>query len=266
MLSISIVVYQFDGKQLGQLLDSLVDAVDILEKNAEKNLLYIIDNNDQLDQLQSLITSKINNTFIVKIFSGHGNIGYGKGHNLAIKETPAKYHLILNPDVQIQRNCLKTGLEVLSLNEDIYAVFPDVENTSGMREYLIRDYPNIVDFLIRGFGLGKLRIFEKRMSKFDQRKTNQLVDVTSVKIISGCFMLCKMDVLRKTGGFDNRYFLYFEDYALSLEIGKYGKLAYVPSMKIIHHGGGAARKGIRHIYYFIRSAATFFNQYGWKII
>ncbi len=56
-------------------------------------------------------------------------------------------------------------------------------------------------------------------------------------------MLCRRKPLQAVKGFDERYFLYFEDFDLSLRLGSRGKLAYVPTMKIIHVGGktGARR-------------------------
>jgi len=78
-------------------------------------------------------------------------------------------------------------------------------------------------------------------------------------------MLCRREFLEKAGYFDDKYFLYFEDFALSLELNKQGILVYQPAVKIVHYGGGASRKGLRHIGYFIRSAIRFFNAYGWKI-
>lgn len=49
-----------------------------------------------------------------------------------------------------------------------------------------------------------------------------------------------------------------------MRTGEYGYIAYVPDVRIVHYAGGAARKGVRHVYLFIRSAMTFFSLYGWK--
>jgi GT2 family glycosyltransferase len=58
--------------------------------------------------------------------------------------------------------------------------------------------------------------------------------------------------------------LNFEDFDLSLRLGQHGKLAFLPSMRIVHAGGHAARKGLRHITLFIRSGFRFFKQWGWR--
>jgi hypothetical protein len=51
---------------------------------------------------------------------------------------------------------------------------------------------------------------------------------------------------------------------LVVRAGRLGELAWVPSVRIVHYGGEAARKGWRHVWLFGRSAVTFFNRHGWK--
>ena len=85
-----------------------------------------------------------------------------------------------------------------------------------------------------------------------------------VPIVSGCFMFFRRDVLDAVGGFSPDYFLYFEDFDLSLRVSKVARIAYVPAVRIVHHGGDAARKGLKHIWMFTRSAVTFFNTHGWR--
>ena len=41
---------------------------------------------------------------------------------------------------------------------------------------------------------------------------------------------------------------------------------YLPAMRVVHHGGGAARKGMRHIGWFVRSGVRFYNKHGWRWI
>ena len=78
-------------------------------------------------------------------------------------------------------------------------------------------------------------------------------------------MFCKTAILQQVGGFMDRYFLYFEDYDLSMRLHELGEIAYTPDVRIVHYGGNAAKKGIQHIFLFVRSAITFFNQHGWKL-
>jgi GT2 family glycosyltransferase len=87
---------------------------------------------------------------------------------------------------------------------------------------------------------------------------------TGISMVSGCFMFFRRPVLEKLGGFDGSFFLYFEDFDLSLRAATQGEVAYVPAVRIQHDGGAAARKGLRHIRWFATSALHFYRLHGWK--
>jgi GT2 family glycosyltransferase len=89
--------------------------------------------------------------------------------------------------------------------------------------------------------------------------------VRDVPIASGCFMFARRGVLEAVGGFSPDYFLYFEDYDLSMRIRRASRIAYVSRVRIVHHGGDAAKKGKTHVRLFLSSALRFFRTHGWKI-
>ena len=77
-------------------------------------------------------------------------------------------------------------------------------------------------------------------------------------------MLVKRFAIDRTGGFDPRFFLYFEDYDWSVRLNRVTQTAWLPAMRAVHHGGGASRKGLRHIGLFVRSAFRFYHKHGWR--
>ena len=89
---------------------------------------------------------------------------------------------------------------------------------------------------------------------------------TDILLASGCFMLVRTAAFQSVGGFNDKYFLYFEDFDLSIRLGSQGRLVFNPAIQIVHHGGYAARKGLQHMKYFIRSGLTFFRDHGWRWI
>jgi len=67
------------------------------------------------------------------------------------------------------------------------------------------------------------------------------------------------------GGFDTRYFMYFEDFDLSVRAAARGWVqVYEPGAVVRHSGGGAARKPLKHRLWFVRSAFRFFMRHGWR--
>lgn len=201
----------------------------------------------------------------VELFSGHGNIGYGAGHNLALQQCQGDYHLILNPDVLVEENALSAGLAFLAAHPEAGLVTPIAWGEDGQRQYLCKRYPTVLDLALRGFAPAGLRQrFQTRLDRYELRDRTGDAIFWDPPIASGCFMLCRRTALDQVGGFRPDYFLYFEDFDLSVRLAAVTRLAYVPTVRIIHLGGHAARKGIRHIALFLRAAALFFNRHGWR--
>ncbi|KAB0638887.1 glycosyl transferase [Burkholderia stagnalis] len=265
-LSVSIVTYRPDTAQLARTLDSLAIAFDALHANGPYTpvSLYLVDNGGLRDADAAL--SRLRTTVVCKVLRGHGNVGYGRGHNLAIERTASRYHLILNPDIDLAPDALARGIEFLEQHPDTGLLTPWIGDHDGEQQYLCRRYPSLLDLLVRGFMPARVRrLMDRRLARYEMRDLINERDVTwEPPIVSGCFMLFRTDVLKALGGFDPRYFLYFEDYDLSLRTHELARVVYSPCVRVVHHGGGAARKGRAHIMMFAASAFKFFNRFGWK--
>ncbi len=201
----------------------------------------------------------------VELLSGHGNVGYGAGHNLALWRSDSDFHLVLNPDVLLEEDTLSEGLAFLTAHPEVGLVAPAARDGAGRPQYLCKDYPTVLDLALRGFAPGWLRRrFRTRLGRYELRDRIGDAVLWDPPIASGCFMLCRRDALDRIEGFRPDYFLYFEDFDLSLRLAAVARLAWVPQVRIIHLGGHAARKGIRHVGLFLRAARLFFSRHGWR--
>jgi GT2 family glycosyltransferase len=227
--------------------------------------LYLVDNGglpDLTSTLEVLGAQNITSTII----TGHGNVGYGRGHNLAIARAAGRYHLVLNPDIDLAPDALVRALEFFEAHPESGLLTPWIGDENGQQQYLCRRYPSLMDLFVRGFLPVRVRrLFARRLARYEMRDLiNERDIVWDPPIVSGCFMLFRTTVLRQLDGFDARYFLYFEDYDLSVRAHDVSRVVYNPSVRVLHHGGGAARKGSAHIRMFGVSACRFFNRFGWK--
>ncbi|WP_027783724.1 MULTISPECIES: glycosyltransferase family 2 protein [Burkholderia] len=266
-LSVSLVVYKPDMARLEQTLASLGAACERMRAiSAGRSVeLFLVDNGG-LGDVHTLIDRLREHGIDCRLLTGHGNIGYGRGHNLAIRQTTGRFHLILNPDIDLDLQALAIGCEFFDAHPETGLVAPWIGHDMGDQQYLCRRYPTVLDLLVRGFLPARMRQwFAGRLASYEMRDViNDRDIVWGPPIVSGCFMLFRTDVLKKLGGFDPRYFLYFEDYDLSLRTHDVARVAYVPSVRVIHHGGGASRKGFTHIRMFAASAFKFYNRFGWR--
>ncbi|MEZ5571978.1 MAG: glycosyltransferase [Halioglobus sp.] len=193
------------------------------------------------------------------------NNGFGYGHNTVLPALTSDVHLILNPDVELQADTLRIGIPQLLRSKDIVLLSPRVCGSNGEQEFLCKRYPSVLVLLLRGFAPAYVRrFFDRRLASYEMREECTGGAQVDVAIASGCFMLIRTAALRSVGGFNDNFFLYFEDFDLSLRLGAQGRLVFDPAVRIVHHGGYASSKGRRHVNYFIRSGLLFFKSHGWR--
>jgi len=194
------------------------------------------------------------------------NRGFGVGHNRAQRGADEDYLLILNPDVELAPEALREGLGWLHSSAATVAINPRCERPGGAPEYLCKRYPTVLDLFLRGFGGARLQArFDERLARYEYRDRAAGNSPWIAELLSGACLLCRRDAFEGCTGFDPGFFLYFEDFDLSLRLAARGELRCVPAMVAVHHGGEAARKGWRHRRWFIASSLRFFHRHGWRL-
>jgi hypothetical protein len=193
------------------------------------------------------------------------NRGFGAAHNVAIQGLNSDFHLVLNPDAELSDDALRVGLDRLRKDRNIVLLSPRVQGSDGAQQFLCKRYPSLVVLLLRAFAPSWVRqYFQGRLDYYEMRDVCSGSDDADVPLASGCFMLVRTAALQAVGGFNEKYFLYFEDFDLSIRLAEQGRLVFDPAIQIVHHGGFAARKGSLHLKLFLRSGLTFFRTHGWR--
>jgi GT2 family glycosyltransferase len=273
-LQISIVTFRPDLRLLERVLRKLELAIGAARAaGALKSVhLALIDNSEDPqmgERVFDLGKTRFDESGVRLILRhSHANIGYGAAHNLALHGTGSDYHLVMNPDVEVATDALVCAIRWLDAHPEVGALAPMVRGPDGKRHYLCKRYPAVFDLLLRGFAPGFVRaLFRRRLDRYEMR---DLVDVKpprevyGIPALSGAFMLVRREAVDRTGGFDPKFFLYFEDYDWSVRLARIATTAYVPTVRIIHHGGDAAGKGWRHVRWFVESGILFYRKHGWK--
>jgi GT2 family glycosyltransferase len=202
----------------------------------------------------------------LELVAGHGNVGYGRANNIVLPRLHSDFHLVMNPDVELEPDAILAAIRALEADSSVGLAAPDVRGSAGERQYLCKRYPSVWVLFLRGFAPAALRrAFARSLERYEMRDVLGSSTYAPVPLASGCFMVLRTALFRAVGGFDPRFFMYFEDYDLSLRVGREAKVAFVPAARIVHHGGEAAAKGPRHVRWFLRSAWRFFATHGWRL-
>lgn len=270
-LSISLVTFEPEVDLLTDVIRGLLVALRRARARGALNAaaLFVVDNGPGADcqvMLQRLLEGHWSNSgFCHEVISGHGNIGYGEGHNKAIDRAAADYHLIFNPDVLVAEDAIANALRFMDENPRVGLLAPAVLTESGELAHLCKDYPSVLDLALRGFAPAWMRArADGRLARYEMKHVDPTRVHCDIPLVSGSFMFFRRRVLALTGGFSDAYFLYFEDFDLSLRAAKFAAVCYVPSVRIEHKGGYAGKKGPKHWWMFGRSAFTFFCHHGWR--
>lgn len=270
-LDVSIVVYHTPEVELRETLRSLRSALDRASRTGllDGATVWLVDNGSAPGAVERCLADLVAGAPVWlrhEIVRGHGNVGYGAGHDLAIARSTGAYHLVLNPDVVLDQDAIAASLRYLAAHPEVGMVTPRGTDRTGEPLFLCKRYPSVLVLGLRGFAPPALRRrFRARMERYEMRDLPAHAPATGIPIASGCFMLARGPALRSIGGFSSRYFLYFEDFDLSLRFRRVADIAYVPEVRIVHGGGNAARKGWVHQREFVRSAVTFFGTHGWRL-
>ncbi|WP_044747184.1 glycosyltransferase family 2 protein [Bacillus alveayuensis] len=256
MSTIRISIVTYNSQHLFRSLDHLLESID-----DRKVVISIFDNNSSEAYKQKLKEYADR----VEIYYNDSNIGFGAGHNKNLLSAKEKYFLIFNPDILTDQHTINVMEKQMNNDKSIALMAPKVLYENGENQYLVRNDISLFDFALRWqpFELVK-KIFKKRMEQFENRNLPEDC-MTEVKHVSGCFMFIRGDVFKKINGFDDKFFMYFEDYDLSLRVGKLGKVVYNPFVTVVHFWERGSHKNFRLFKIFIKSMIRYFNKWGWRL-
>jgi GT2 family glycosyltransferase len=250
-LGVSVVLYKTPMSKVAPLL------ADLQRAGAAK--IFLIDNSppgfdDKLDNQHQRAP-------VDRVCTGR-NLGYGKAHNIGIRQCADKYkyHLICNPDIAIPEQTLTFLTKFMEANPDVGLCMPRLVGTDGGTQFCCRRSPLFLDYLSQ---ILSPRVWGRRRRDELEMRSRDYHSQMEVECLSGCFMFFRSDVLRRLGGFDERFFLYFEDFDLSIRSKALARNVYVPAVHVVHERQSAHRKSWWLKLIFARSAFLYFSKWGW---
>lgn len=249
-ITVSIVTFHTSLVEIKRLLKSVL--------SSPVHRVYIIDNSSN-DGLRELVTISDRIVYIHSL-----NFGYGAGHNIAIKkaiETSMQYHIVINPDIYFGEGVIEELVSFADKATDCGLVMPKILYPNGDLQCLCKLLPSPWDLFGRRFiPIHKYAMKSAQKYELHFSGYNRVMDVPS---LSGCFMFMRVDVLKRVGGFDERFFMYAEDLDLCRRIGEVARTVFYPNVSVYHEYGKESYKNKRLLKYHICSVIKYFNKWGW---
>lgn len=193
-------------------------------------------------------------------------MGFGSGHNIAIDraiDLGSDYHIIINPDIYWNGDIIEQLVQFMDQNKDCGLVMPKILYPNGEVQYLCKLLPTPLDLFGRRFI--PFKMFQEKRNAWYEMHWSGYDKVMEVPSLSGCFMFIRTDILKKTGGFDKRFFMYAEDMDLCRRIGEITRTMYYPSVLVFHEYEKGSYKNRKLLKYHICSIIKYFNKWGWFI-
>ncbi len=196
------------------------------------------------------------------------NAGFGSGMNAGIREAKGEMVLIFNPDLAPEYGSLDAMMARLREDESLGILAPQLQNPDGTLQYSIFTYQNLLIPLLRRTPLGATSWGKRHLATFQLHALDRSVE-QDVDWAMGSALLARKKDIDAIGGFDEHFFMYFEDEDLCRRMHAFGKrVVYFPQARMVHYHRRASADGsfFRHLlnpltWQHIRSALLYAKKY-----
>ncbi|MDJ0696544.1 glycosyltransferase family 2 protein [Mastigocoleus sp. MO_188.B34] len=229
---ISVIIVNYNAKPL---LQRCIESLYPNSKQQRNLSEIIVVDNDSQDGSPELLRQQYPE---IKLIDNQENLGFGKANNQGVREAIGEYILLINPDTVADGNILDQTLKFFEQHPDNKSAFggillnPDGSQQRGSR----RSFPTFLNALLH---------FTKLDKTFNYKKAYDLswlpVETHEVECVSGACIGIPKVMYEKLKGFDERFFLHFEDIDLCKKIQQAGyKLWFYPEVRLFHEKGGSS--------------------------
>lgn len=261
---VSVVVVSWNTRQrLERCLAALAHAA------PQGSVEIVVVDNGSTDGSQAMVAERFPGA---RLIQNRDNLGYGRAVNAGVKAGTGRSVLILNSDCEPAPGALALMLERLDREPAAGGLFCKLVNPDGSLQPSVHErFPSPWGMLGDLFGLPAVRyaVYRRpRLHRWLLRKTLRLHSREGeVAWGGGACLLVRRSAFDAVDGFDDRFFMYYEDIDLCRRLRAAGcRLLYMPGASAVHHWGeSSAQVPERMLVESYRSRMHYFETYypGW---
>ena len=229
---VAIITVSYNSS--AQLADFLASAV---KSVASPDQITVVDNNSADIKTTEVLSKKLG----VNLLKLDKNVGYGSAVNKAVPVLPANLTalLVCNPDSELNAEAVITLRSAVQDNS-VGVAGPRIYNEDGSVYPSARSIPSIRNGV--GHALFANIWLSNPWTKSYLSEAHLQNSTVSTGWVSGACLAIRRELFTEVGGFDDNYFMYFEDVDLGYRLGKRGLTnLYVPEVSITHIGGESTK-------------------------
>ncbi len=222
---VAIVILNWNGKNLfNKFLPS------VIENSKGDNIEIIVADNGSTDGSIEFLQQNFPG---IKIIDLKENFGFAEGYNQALKQVEAKYFVLLNSDVKVEKNWIEPCVKQFSSDKEVAAIQPKILSYNNP---LLFEYAGAAGGFIDKFGYPFCR---GRILNKLEKDTNQYNQPTQIFWASGAAMFVRAEAFQEVGGLDGDFFAHMEEIDFCWRLKSRGfKIVYEPQSVVCHLGGG----------------------------
>jgi len=202
------------------------------------------------------------------------NIGFGKSINLALGRAQGEYFFIINADILMdEKGVIEKMLIYMTEHPEIGMLGPKLWNINNTWQQSCFRFYSPMTVFYRRTPLGKTSVGKKDLDNFlmkDVFAKGDVIEPIPVDWLMGSAMMVRKSDLEKVGGFDERYFMYFEDVDWARRFWENGlKVVYFPRVTMYHHHFQSSKKSSiwqlafnKYAKIHVQSAIKYFKKFG----
>lgn len=219
-----------------------------IEKNLFKNINVLL----TLNIDETLMFDPASYSFPIQIIRNKLPKGFGENHNQAFTHCDTPFFCVINPDIRLPENPFVKLISQLNIHSAAL-IAPKVINPDGHIENSVRKFPT------------PWSIIKKTLIKKDNADYLTSSVIVNPDWVGGMFMLFKTDAFKQINGFDEQYFLYYEDVDICLRLHQSGNnIIYTPDTYVIHEARRSSHKNFRYLSWHLSSMLRFFIKWFFK--
>jgi GT2 family glycosyltransferase len=189
----------------------------------------------------------------LRVIRNERPLGFSANHNQAFKFCKTPYFAVINPDIRFSADLFSDLILALD-KTDGGVIAPTVVNPAGELEDSARYFPTLIRLMRKALGLGDGRINLKNL------------EVREIDWVAGMFLFFPQAIFREIGGFDEHFFLYYEDVDICARIWLSGRRVMLhPGVSVIHDPRRTSRRNLRYMRWHLSSMLRYFAKYAWRL-